>query len=94
MSPPDPPAFEIIGGSPTPEEEAAIREAILRLWREDQAAARRSTDRSGWVVAARAEAAGYDCSVVRGTPGAWRLAPRLPGFGHVSERRAGRGDAK
>lgn len=89
-----PPPFHIVGGSPTPEEEAAIREAILRLWRDDQAAARRSSERSGWVVAARAEAAGYSGSAVRGDSGAWRLAPRLPGFGLVSERRAGRGDSK
>jgi hypothetical protein len=90
----EPPAIEIVGGSATPEEEAAIREAILRIWREEQREARASSGRSRWVVAARAEAAGWGAGDVRGDGGAWRLGARLPGFGLLSVRRTGRGDSK
>ncbi len=89
-----PPEIEIVGGSPTPEQEAAIREAILRLWRLEQSEARASSGRSRWVVAARAEASGWGARDVRSDGGAWRLGTRLPGFGLLSVRRTGRGDSK
>jgi hypothetical protein len=89
----EPLEIEIVGGSPTPEEEAAIREAILRLWRQDLSDAHRSSGGSRWVLAARADASGWGAADVRGAD-AWRLALRLPGLGLVSVRRTGRGDSK
>jgi hypothetical protein len=90
----EPPEIEIIGGSPTPAEEAAIREAILRLWRREQSEARRASGGSRWVIAARADASGWGAADLRGSGNAWRLGTRLPGLGHVSVRRTGRGDSK
>lgn len=90
----DGPEFRVVGGNPTPEEEAAIREAILRLWRREQAEAVQSSGRSRWVVAARAERAGWGAPDVRSDGSAWRLGTRLPGFGLLSVRRSGRGDSK
>ncbi len=87
------PEYRIVRGNPTPEEEAAIREAILKLWREDQAEARRATGRSGWVIAARAEATRASAADFR-ADGAWRNGLRVTGLGLVSERRTGRGDSK
>ncbi|MEX2556539.1 MAG: hypothetical protein WEB06_13050 [Actinomycetota bacterium] len=89
----EPPEIEVVAGSPTPEEEAAIREAILRIWRKDQSEAQRVSGRSRWVVAARADSSGWGAADVRGSD-AWRLALRLPGLGLVSVRRSGRGDSK
>ena len=91
---PEPPEFRVVRGNPTPEEEEAIREAILRLWRQEQSEARASSGRSRWIVAARAEAAGWGAADVRSDGGAWRLGTRLPGFGLLSVRRSGRGDSK
>lgn len=91
---PEPPEIEIVGGSPTPEEEAAIREAILRLWRREQSEAHRASGGSQWVIAARAGASGWGAADVRGATGAWRLGTRLPGLGLLSVRRTGRGDSK
>lgn len=90
----DAPEFRVVGGNPTPEEEAAIREAILRIWRQERAEAVQSSGRSRWVVAARAEAAGWGAPDVRSDGGAWRLGTRLPGLGLLSVRRTGRGDSK
>jgi hypothetical protein len=90
----EPPEVRILRGSPTPEEEAALREAVLRLWREERAEARRGAGRSPWVRCARAEATGFGAADLRREPGAWRLGLRLIGLGLVSERRAGRGDAR
>ncbi|MGH2727822.1 MAG: hypothetical protein ACRDKS_12695 [Actinomycetota bacterium] len=91
---PEPPEIRIIRGDPSPEEEAAIREAILRLWRREQAEAARTSGRSSWVVTARAEASGWGAADLRREPGAWRLGTRLAGFGLLSVRRTGRGDSK
>lgn len=66
-------------GNPTPEEEAAIREAILRIWREDQAEAQRSSGRTPWVEAARVAGIGGNAGEVRG-PHAWRWALRITGL--------------
>ena len=90
----DPPEYRIVRGNPTPEEEAAIREVILRLWRDEQAEARRASSRSGWVVAARAEATGAGAADFRADGGAWRHGLRITGLGLVSARRTGRGDSK
>jgi hypothetical protein len=90
----DPPEYRIVRGNPTPEEEAAIREAILKLWRDEQVEARRASGRSGWVIAARAEATGAGAADFRTDPGSWRNGMRITGLGLVSTRRTGRGDAK
>lgn len=89
----EPPAFRFVRGSPTPDEEAVIREAILQLWRRDRSEAHRVSGGSRWVVAARADASGWGAADVGGSD-AWRLALRLPGLGLVSVRRTGRGDSK
>ncbi len=88
-----PPEFRIVRGNPTLEEEAAIREAILKLWRDEQAEALRASARSPWVVAARAEATGSGAHDFR-SDDAWRSGFRLTGLGIVSVRRTGRGDSK
>jgi len=90
----DAPEFRVVRGNPTPEEEVAIREAILRLWREEQSEMRRAGGGSRWVVAARAEASGWGAPDVRSQGDAWKLGTRLPGMGLLSVRRTGRGDSK
>jgi hypothetical protein len=90
----EPPEYRIVRGNPTPEEEAAIREVILKLWREEQTEARRASGRSGWVIAARAEATGAAAADFRADGGAWRSGERITGLGLVSMRRTGRGDSK
>ena len=90
----DAPEFRVVRGNPTPEDEVAIREAILRLWRQEQSEARRSAGGSRWVVAARAEASGWGASDFRSQTDAWKLGTRLTGFGQLSVRRTGRGDSK
>jgi hypothetical protein len=90
----EPPEFRIVRGNPTPEEESAIREAILRLWREERAEARRASSRSAWVLAARAEATGAGAHDFRADGRAWRDGLRITGLGLVSVRRTGRGDSK
>jgi len=89
----EPPEIRIVRGDPSPEEEAAIREAILRIWRDEQAEAARVTGRSPWVVAARAEATGAAPQDFR-RDGAWRAGFRITGLGLVSVRRTGRGDSR
>ena len=90
----EPPEFRVVCGNPTPEEEEAIREAILRLWRQEQSEARRSGGGSAWVASARANGAGWGAPDLRSQGGAWKLGTRLPGFGLLSVRRSGRGDSK
>ena len=88
------PEFRIVRGDPTAAEESAVREAIHRLWRQEQIEARRAAGRSAWVVAARAESTGFGAPDFRAEPAAWRLGQRLTGLGLVSTRRVGRGDSK
>jgi hypothetical protein len=90
LSPADPPEIRIERGSPTPEEEAAIRAAILKLWRDDRAAAARIQGSSPWVVAARAEAIRAGIQAARGEH-AWRLSAFLD---EVPSWRTGRGDSR
>lgn len=89
------PEVEITKGAPTPEQEAAVRAAIMKLWREDQAKAARDAAPDPWVLAARLEqtGAGRRALQQRGKAGAWRLSGRLPGepVSHIS---IGRGDAR
>jgi hypothetical protein len=89
----EPPEIRIVRGEPNPKEEAAVREAILRLWRQDQAEAARASGRSGWLIAARAEATGAGAQDFRGDD-AWRAGLRITGLGLQSSRRTGRGDSK
>jgi hypothetical protein len=72
---PEPPEIRVVRGDPTPEEEEAIREAILRVWRNEQTEARRASGRTPWVEAARAEGIGADASDIRGAD-AWRASIR------------------
>jgi hypothetical protein len=90
---PEPPEIRVVRGNPTPEEEEAIREAILRVWRNEQAEARRASARSQWVLAARAEATGAGAADFR-RDGIWRAGFRITGLGLVSVRRTGRGDSR
>lgn len=84
-----PPEIEIIGGNPTPEEERAVREAILALWREGRARAAREAGRvGGWVRAGRAEAVGS------AAPKSWRGAAGVMQPGMLPARRARRGDTR
>lgn len=89
--------IEISSGAPTPEEEAALRAAILKLWRDERAEAVRAEGLSPWRAAARAEATGNGAADLRFggvTRSAWRLSQRVAGFGLLSVRRTGRGDSK
>lgn len=90
----EPPEYRIVRGNPTPEEEAAIREAILKIWRDEQVEARRVAGRSGWVLTARAEATGASAEDFRADANSWRNGLRITGLGLVSTRRTGRGDSK
>lgn len=97
IEPPEPPGFEVLSGSPTPEEEAAIRAAILKLWRDERAEAARAGAASRWTVAARAAATGNGVADLRrraGGASAWRLSLRLAGVGLLCARRTGRGDSR
>ena len=86
-----PPEVTISGGNPTPEEERAVREAILALWRADQAdAARRAGGATGWTAAARAEATGAALLAAR----SWRDGLGLMQGGVLPARRVGRGDQR
>ncbi|HVL91067.1 MAG TPA: hypothetical protein VM841_12615 [Actinomycetota bacterium] len=88
----DAPRIEITGGAPAPDEEAAVREAILTIWRDDVAAARRGAGESGWLVAARAAGARTRVHETASAH-AWTLSLRFDA-GPVSVRRTGRGDSK
>lgn len=90
----EPPEIRIVRGNPTPDEEAAVREAILKIWRDEQADAARASGRSGWVIAARAEATAAAAEDFRRDGDAWRAGLRIAGLGLVSVRRTGRGDSK
>jgi len=90
----EPHEIRIVRGNPTPEEEVAIREAILRIWREEQAEAARASGRSPWVIVARAESTSAAPGDFRRDGGAWRGGLRIAGLGLVSVRRTGRGDSK
>lgn len=95
--PDQPPRIEVVGGSPTPGEEAAARAAILAIWRDDVAAAVRSAGLSRWRAAARAEATANgipDLFEAGLTRSAWKLSSRVAGLGLLSARRTGRGDSK
>ena len=84
-----PPDVEITAGSPNPDEERAIHEAILVLWRADQAkAARKSGGLGGWRALARSEAAGAPA------PRSWRASGGLMQPGTLIARRVGRGDTR
>jgi hypothetical protein len=91
----DTPEVRIASGSPTASEDQAVRAAILKLWRDDQATAARDAAPDPWVLAARVEGARAGPGAVRakGKASAWRLSGRVaaePGS-HIS---IGRGDAK
>jgi hypothetical protein len=88
---PQPPEIRITHGNPTPDEEAAVRAAILRLWRDDQARAARDAGVNAWVASGRAVANGR-AAVGRGAK-AWRLSGRI-GAEAVTAEQTGRGDAK
>ncbi|MCA1832340.1 MAG: hypothetical protein ABR548_04820 [Actinomycetota bacterium] len=83
-----PPEIEVTGGFPSPEEERAVREAILKLWRDDQALAARAQGGNAWVAAGRDEATG--ASSGRG----WRRSAGLMQPGVLFARRVGRGDQR
>jgi hypothetical protein len=79
------------GGSPTPEEEEAVRSAILHLWREARAKAAAASGPSPWVLAARAEATQRDATAVRGAR-AWPLSARIAN--PMTTNQTGRDNAK
>lgn len=83
-----PPEISVSGGNPTPEEERAVREAIIALWREDQMDA--ANESAGWVRVARLESAGGGASHVR----SWRASAGFMQPGTLGARRAGRGDTR
>ncbi len=84
------PEVEVVGGSPTPEEERAVREAIITLWREDQARQSRDSRKAGWLDVARREGAGE--SGPRGIPWARSLGFMQPGV--TAARPIGPGDTR
>lgn len=91
------PEIHVSSGAPAPDEEAAVRAAILKIWRDERAEAVRAEGLSRWRAAARAEATGngaHDLRVAGAARAGWRLSQRLAGFGLLSARRTGRGDSK
>jgi hypothetical protein len=87
-----PPEIRVRGGSPTADEEEAVRSAILQLWQDARAQAAAASGPSPWVLAARAEATQRDATAVRGAR-AWRLSGRIAAA-PVTTNQIGRGDAK
>lgn len=85
-------SIRVTKGSPDPAEEAAIRAAILKIWRDDVADAMRGGGESAWVVASRA-AAGRTRPHQVASPHAWAMSLRFDA-GPMSARRTGRGDSK
>ena len=87
------PELRILRGSPTPQQEEAIRRALMKLWAEERASA--VAGLSPWVAAARAEATGQSTASARaaGSPGTWRLSGRLTET-VATQTQTGRGDAK
>jgi len=88
----EPPEVRVVAGSPTEQEEAAVRSAIVRLWQDARAKAARASGPSPWVLAARAEGTGRGSTALRGAR-AWRLSGRI-GAPPVTLTQIGRGDAK
>jgi len=88
----DGPEARISAGSPAPEEEAAVRAAVDRIWRDERAKAAATTGPSGLVGAARLEATRRSANAVRGAR-AWRLSGSA-GWDPPTATQTGRGDAK
>jgi hypothetical protein len=65
------PEVRITAGIPTPDEEAAVRASIERIWREDRIA--EAAGKSPWVAAARLQATRVS-DLPPPAPGAWRRA--------------------
>jgi hypothetical protein len=92
VTPSDPPEVRVRAGSPTQEEEQAVRSAIYQLWQEARAKAAAASGPSPWVLAARAESTLRDTTALRGA-GAWRLSGRIA-TNPMTANQTGRGDAK
>jgi hypothetical protein len=88
---PEPPEVRVRAGSPTKEEEDAVRSAILRLWLDEHAKAAAASGPSPWVLAARTEGTQRDATAVRGAR-AWLLSARIAD--PMTTNQTGRGDAK
>ena len=88
----DAPRIDVTGGHASPDEESAIRAAILKIWRDDIAAAKRGGGESAWVVASRAAGARTRVHEIA-SPHAWTLSLRFDA-GALSSRRIGRGDSR
>jgi hypothetical protein len=90
--PSDAPEIRVRSGSPTVDEEEAVRSAILQLWQDARAKAAAASGLSPWVLAARAESTLRDATAVRGAR-AWRLSGRIA-TSPMTTNQTGRGDAK
>jgi hypothetical protein len=86
------PEIRVRGGSPTADEEEAVRSAIFQLWQDARARAAAASGPSPWVLAARAEATQREVTAVRGAR-AWRLSGRIAAT-PVTTNQTGRGDTK
>jgi hypothetical protein len=87
----EPPGARITRGNPTPDEERAVREAIVALWRADQSeAARNAAGAGGWRSTAWSEATGSSMWGAR----SWRESAGLTQPGVLPARRVGRGDQR
>lgn len=71
----DPPKIRILRGNATPEEEAAINAAILKIWRDDITAAAAEGSEDPWITAARRDGLRRSSHPVAGRD-AWRLSAR------------------
>jgi hypothetical protein len=90
---PQPPELRIVRGSPTPEEEAAVRAAVLDLWRKERARASAAAGPNPWVLAGRIESTHRWREALPRTPEGWRRSGRIAAK-PVSDNRIGRGDAR
>lgn len=86
-------SITVTRGTPTTQEEHAVRAAIEAIWREEQRRAAASRRPDPWVLAARAEATRTGSTIASGTPDAWRLGNRLA-IPHPAPAQPGRGDAR
>lgn len=71
----DAPKIRILRGDATPEEANAINAAILKIWRDDVAAAAAEGSEAPWLVAARQDGLRRPSHPVAGRD-AWRLSAR------------------
>jgi hypothetical protein len=94
----DVPGFEVFGvrGNPTPEEEAAILEALEEFLGREQESGGAGASPSAWQLAGRLAARRGGILDGRSSlgRGAWAASARIPWSGRAHQGRMGRGESR